>query len=146
MTMCVVPSRQALFSCSTTAPTPALAFEACVPKDWRTGAGLIEPYAAEHERIGGRTRSHRAHAARRSHFLERVVLQVGGHLPVPRAGRVARIPEVDLRVDDQHVLSFIRSACLPQGSTTEDRSSASPGSRDASLTVEVLMDANARVT
>ncbi|MGZ5120732.1 MAG: hypothetical protein ACXWCK_32060 [Burkholderiales bacterium] len=53
MTMCVVPSRQALFSCSTTAPTPALAFEACVPKDWRTGAGLIEPHAAEHERIGG---------------------------------------------------------------------------------------------
>src|SRR5437660_1409738 len=42
------------------------------------------------------------------HFLERVVLQVGGHLPVPRAGGVARIPEVDLRVDDQHVLSFSR--------------------------------------
>ncbi|MGZ5165499.1 MAG: hypothetical protein ACXWCQ_33810 [Burkholderiales bacterium] len=24
-----------------------------MPKDWITGAGLIEPHAAEHERIGG---------------------------------------------------------------------------------------------
>ncbi|MGZ5148319.1 MAG: hypothetical protein ACXWCP_32695 [Burkholderiales bacterium] len=53
--VCVVLSRQALFGSRTTAAAPALAqaFEACVPKDWRTGAGLIEPHAAEHERIGG---------------------------------------------------------------------------------------------
>jgi hypothetical protein len=28
---------------------------------------------------------------------------------VPGAGGVARIPEMDLRVDDQHVLSFTRA-------------------------------------
>src|SRR5205823_14768743 len=44
------------------------------------------------------------------HFLERVVLQVGGHLPVSGAGWVPRIPEVDLRVDDQHVLYYIEGA------------------------------------
>ena len=60
------------------------------------------------------------------------------------AGGVARIAEMDLRVDDQHILSF---AGFPQGSTTaEDGRGASPGSRDASPTIEVLMDAIARVT
>lgn len=34
-------------------PALAQAFEACARKDWKAAAGLIEPYAAEHERIGG---------------------------------------------------------------------------------------------
>jgi tetratricopeptide (TPR) repeat protein len=34
-------------------PALARAFEACASKDWKAAAGLIEPYAAEHERIGG---------------------------------------------------------------------------------------------
>ena len=34
-------------------PALAHAFEACVRKDWKAAAELIEPYVAEHERIGG---------------------------------------------------------------------------------------------
>jgi hypothetical protein len=34
-------------------PALAQAFEACARNDWKAAAGLIEPYAAEHERIGG---------------------------------------------------------------------------------------------
>src|SRR6185436_3962396 len=54
----------------------------------------------------------------RLHFLERVVLQVGGDLPVPGAGGVACIPEVDLRVDYQHVLSFTRSLASRRTAST----------------------------
>src|SRR5262249_52157077 len=36
------------------------------------------------------------------HLLQGVFLEIGGNLPVPRAGGVARIPEMNLRVDDQH--------------------------------------------
>ncbi len=34
-------------------PALARAFDACMRKDWQGAAGLIEPYVAEHERIGG---------------------------------------------------------------------------------------------
>jgi hypothetical protein len=36
------------------------------------------------------------------HLLQGIVFEIGGDLPVPRAGGVARIPEMNLRVDDQH--------------------------------------------
>src|SRR3954451_19350080 len=62
-------------------------------------------------RIPRRVRSeHRRIDPARLHFLERVVLQVRGPLPVPRAGWIACVPEVDLRVYDQHVLCFL-AAC-----------------------------------
>ena len=54
-------------------------------------------------RVPRRVRSeHRGIDAAGVHLLQRLVLQVGGDLPVPGAGGVARIPEVNLRVDDQH--------------------------------------------
>src|SRR5881628_2879461 len=36
------------------------------------------------------------------HLLQGMFFEIGGDLPVPRAGGVARIPEMNLRVDDQH--------------------------------------------
>src|SRR5947199_5714674 len=36
------------------------------------------------------------------HLLQGIFLEIGGDLPVPRAGGVARIPEMNLRIDDQH--------------------------------------------
>src|SRR4029077_11876755 len=36
------------------------------------------------------------------HLLQGIFFEIGGDLPVPRAGGVARIPEMNLRVDDQH--------------------------------------------
>jgi hypothetical protein len=36
------------------------------------------------------------------HLLQGMLFEIGGDLPVPRAGGVARIPEMNLRVDDQH--------------------------------------------
>ena len=36
------------------------------------------------------------------HLLQGMFFEIGGDLPVPRAGRVARIPEMNLSVDDQH--------------------------------------------
>src|SRR5881396_1816543 len=36
------------------------------------------------------------------HLLQGIFFEISGDLPVPRAGGVARIPEMNLRVDDQH--------------------------------------------
>jgi hypothetical protein len=36
------------------------------------------------------------------HLLQGIVLEIRGDLPVPGAGGVARVPEMDLGVDDQH--------------------------------------------
>src|SRR2546428_539941 len=36
------------------------------------------------------------------HLLQGILFEIGGDLSVPRAGGVARIPQMNLRVDDQH--------------------------------------------
>src|SRR5262249_36933136 len=88
--------------------------------DQRATLGLVEGEVAEDRepvgmrahgldaelvrvRIPGRVRRENGRIdAAGVHLLQRVFLQVGGDLPVPRAGGVARVPEMNLRVDDQH--------------------------------------------
>src|SRR5262249_29478687 len=88
--------------------------------DQRAALLLVEGEVAEdREPVGVRTRGLHAELVRvRSprrvwredgridtagvHLLQGIGLEIGGDLPVPRAGGVARIPEMNLRVDDQH--------------------------------------------
>src|SRR5712664_3099586 len=88
--------------------------------DQRAALGLVEGEVAEdREPVGMRAHGLRAELVRvriprrvRSedggidttgvHLLQGIFFQIGGDLPVPRAGGVARIPEMNLRVDDQH--------------------------------------------
>src|SRR5262249_10150389 len=88
--------------------------------DQRAALGLVESEVAEDREPVG-VRSHGLHAelvrvriprrvrregggidTRGVQLLEGIVFEIGGYLPVPRAGGIACIPEMNLRVDDQH--------------------------------------------
>src|SRR5262249_56004621 len=49
------------------------------------------------------------------HLLQGIFFQIAGDLPVPRARGIARVPEMNLRVDDQHgrLLCWKDSASTP---------------------------------
>src|SRR6266545_900947 len=88
--------------------------------DQRAALGLVEGEVAEdREPVGMRARGLHAELVRVRiprrvrredggidttgvHLLQRIFFQIGGDLPVPRAGGVARIPQMYLRVDGQH--------------------------------------------
>src|SRR5439155_8161563 len=88
--------------------------------DQRAALGLVEGEVAEdREPVGMRPRGLHAELVRVRiprrvrredggidtagvHLLQGIFFEIGGDLPVPRAGGLARIPEMNLSVDDQH--------------------------------------------